>query len=81
MRTMMTNSEMAALKLSPAFLGVNTNKRGITINLKHPEVPFRVQGGDNKNLLIAPEISQLVLGVRDRIFYFSDPIPYLLDYW
>ena len=37
MRTMMTNDEMAALKLSPAFLGVNTNKRGITINLKHAE--------------------------------------------
>ncbi|MFP6699887.1 MAG: CoA transferase [Alphaproteobacteria bacterium] len=37
MRTMMANNELAALKLSPTFLGVNTNKRGITIDLKHPD--------------------------------------------
>ena len=37
MRTMMANNELAALKLSPTFLGINTNKRGITIDLKHPD--------------------------------------------
>ena len=37
MRSMMSNSDLADLKLSPAFLGVNTNKRGITVDLKHPE--------------------------------------------
>lgn len=37
MRTLMANNELAALKLSPTFLGVNTNKRGITIDLKHPD--------------------------------------------
>ena len=37
MRAMMSNSDLADLKLSPAFLGVNTNKRGITVDLKHPE--------------------------------------------
>ncbi|MDA1101046.1 MAG: CoA transferase [Proteobacteria bacterium] len=37
MRTMMANEDLAALKLSPAFLGVNANKRSITIDLKHPE--------------------------------------------
>ncbi len=37
MRTMMANNDLAGLKLSPAFLGVNSNKRGITIDLKHPK--------------------------------------------
>ena len=37
MRTMMANNDLAALKLSPGFLGVNTNKRGITVDLKHPD--------------------------------------------
>jgi crotonobetainyl-CoA:carnitine CoA-transferase CaiB-like acyl-CoA transferase len=37
MRTMMANEDQAALKLSPAFLGVNSNKRAITIDLKHPK--------------------------------------------
>jgi len=37
MRTMMANNDLAELKLSPGFLGVNTNKRGITVDLKHPD--------------------------------------------
>ena len=37
MRAMMTNRDLAELKLSPTFLGVNTNKCGITVDLKHPE--------------------------------------------
>ena len=35
MRTMMANNDLADLKLSPGFLGVNANKRGITVDLKH----------------------------------------------
>ncbi len=37
MRTMMANNDLADLKLSPAFLGVNANKRGITVDLKNPD--------------------------------------------
>lgn len=37
MRSMMSNNNLTDLKLSPAFLNVNTNKRGITVDLKHPE--------------------------------------------
>ena len=44
MRSMMSNSDLADLKLSPAFLGVNTNKRGITVDLKHPEAKAIVTG-------------------------------------
>ncbi len=36
MRTMMADNDLADMKLSAAFLGVNSNKRGITIDLKHP---------------------------------------------
>ena len=37
MRTMMAGTDLSALKLAPAFLGVNSNKRGITVDLKHPK--------------------------------------------
>ena len=66
MRTMMTNDEMAALKLSPAFLGVNTNKRGITINLKHPEAKEIIH-----QLLIGADvvIENFKAGVIERLGY------------
>ena len=37
MRTMMADNKAAEMKLSAAFLGVNSNKRGITVDLKHPD--------------------------------------------
>ncbi|MDP6815918.1 MAG: CoA transferase, partial [Alphaproteobacteria bacterium] len=38
-RAMMTEGELAELKLSPSFLGVNAGKRGITLDLKHAKAP------------------------------------------
>ena len=37
MRTTMANNKLADLKLSPGFMGVNANKRAITVDLKHPK--------------------------------------------
>jgi crotonobetainyl-CoA:carnitine CoA-transferase CaiB-like acyl-CoA transferase len=37
MRTTMANNKLADLKLSPGFMGVNANKRSITVDLKHPD--------------------------------------------
>ncbi|MBV41034.1 MAG: CoA transferase [Rhodospirillaceae bacterium] len=37
MRTTMANNKLADLKLSPGFMGVNANKRAITVDLKHPD--------------------------------------------
>jgi len=66
MRTMMANNELVALKLSPTFLGVNTNKRGITIDLKHPdasEIVHRLLSGADV------VIENFKAGVIERLGY------------
>ena len=71
MRTMMANEAQAALKLAPAFLGVNSNKRAITIDLKHPkarDILHRLfQDAD-------VVIQNFKAGVLDRLGYSYDEV-------
>ncbi|MDE0944009.1 MAG: CoA transferase [Alphaproteobacteria bacterium] len=71
MRTMMANEEQAALKLSPAFLGINTNKRAITVDLKNPgakDVMHRLL----KDADVV--IQNFKAGVLDRLGYGYDAV-------
>ena len=71
MRTMMANEAQAALKMSPAFLGINSNKRAITIDLKHPkagDILHRLfQGAD-------VVVQNFKAGVLDRLGYSYDAV-------
>ncbi len=71
MRTMMANEDLAALKLSPAFLGVNSNKRAITIDLKHPKA------GEILHRLFQDAdvvLQNFKAGVLDRLGYSYDAV-------
>ncbi|MBT3371165.1 MAG: CoA transferase [Rhodospirillaceae bacterium] len=66
MRAMMSTEELAAIKLAPAYLGVNTNKRAITVDLKSAaakEILHRLLAGADV------VIQNFKGGVIDRLGY------------
>lgn len=71
MRTMMANEAQAALKLSPAFLGVNSNKRAITIDLKHPKAKDILHRLFQDADVV---IQNFKAGVLDRLGYSYDAV-------
>lgn len=71
MRTMMANETQAALKLAPAFLGINTNKRAITVDLKNPEAK-EIMHRLLKNADVV--IQNFKAGVIDRLGYGYDAV-------
>ncbi|MDP7545748.1 MAG: CoA transferase, partial [Alphaproteobacteria bacterium] len=71
MRTMMANEDQAAMKLSPAFLGVNSNKRAITIDLKHPTAgPILHRLFQDADVVV----ENFKAGVLDRLGYGYDAV-------
>ena len=71
MRTMMAEGKHAALKLGPAFLGVNSAKRGITLDLKHEKAKEIL----DRLLQDADVVIQnFKAGVLDRLGYGYDAV-------